>query len=76
MINIVSAAEMDHHLGSEFCEIDRLTQCALHEPHPIFSFHTVLTSGNVCMEECNPGTDFVPASMKNTFPGGLVVDLP
>ena len=36
MINIPWAAKMDHHLGSEFRQIDGLTQRALHKPHPIF----------------------------------------
>src|SRR5579862_6812864 len=75
MINISSAAEMDHHLGSEFRQIDGLTQRALHKPHPIFHFHSIWTSGNVCIGVCNPSTYFVPDAMKNTFQGGLVVDL-
>jgi len=35
MINIPSATEMDHHLGSEFRQIDGLTQRAMHEPRPV-----------------------------------------
>ena len=35
MINIPQTAEMDHHLGRKFGEIEGLTQRALHNLYPI-----------------------------------------